>query len=392
MLSSPEILTAAPAPWSAQVGAIEVHGGAGCLAELVPAIGQLGGSRVLLVTDPGVRRSGAVERVTDQLAASTLVEIFDRVDENPSDLQVEDGTAVAEDFGPDLLLAVGGGSAMDCAKGINFLLTNGGPMDRWQGHHQPREPMLPSIGIPTTAGTGSEAQSFALISRSSDHQKMACGAPGARFRKVFLEPDLVTTVPAGVAAATGMDALSHAVESYVTTRGNPISRLLAAEAWRLLASSIDAYLTKRERGAEALLGSHLAGAAIEQSMLGAAHATANPLTARWGVTHGVAVGLTLPPVVRFNAPVAAERYGELLAIAGLGEPGAADAAEGLARWLESFRRRARLPESLSALGHSGIDSATLAALAADAQGQWTGTFNPRALEAQDFVELYRSIL
>ena len=141
--------------------------------------------------------------------------------------------------GFDLLIGLGGGSAMDCAKGINFILTNGGRMEDYWGVDKATKPMLPSIGIPTTAGTGSEAQSFALISQEDTHQKMACGDKKARFRTVILDPALTKSTPKGVTAATGIDAISHAVESYVSTRRNPISQMFAKEAWRLLEKSFE---------------------------------------------------------------------------------------------------------------------------------------------------------
>src|SRR5207249_10078818 len=186
---------------------------------------------------------------------------------------------------------VGGGSAMDCAKGINFLLTNGGRMADYQGFGKAKKPMLPSIGIPTTAGTGSEAQSFALIADEQTHMKMACGDRKAAFHIAILDPEVTVSQPAKVTAITGVDALSHAVESYVTTRRNPLSQLFAREAWRLLQANFEKVLRRPdnlEARSAMQLGAYLAGSAIETSMLGAAHALANPLTAHYGMTHGIA--------------------------------------------------------------------------------------------------------
>ena len=316
--------------------------GEGRLAELGEAARSLGGARVLLVTDPGVQRAGHAAAAEAALRAAGLaVTVFAAVHENPTSDDVAAGAAFAAAVagGVDLIAAVGGGSALDTAKGINFLLTNGGRMEDYQGHGRAARPMLPSIGVPTTAGTGSEAQSYALISDPVSHRKMACGDDKARFRTVILDPALTATAPARVVATAGLDAVSHAVESYVSTRANPPSRLLAGEAWRLLAAqprdrprsadrlrtagpSLDgaaadpAATLRRARGA-VTWAAHLAGAAIEQSMLGAAHATANPLTARFGIVHGEAVALMLPAVVRYNAPAAGDRYAELATAAGL---------------------------------------------------------------------------
>lgn len=363
--------------------------GAGCLARLGEVARELGGSRVLVVTDAGLKAAGHPDRALAALEEAGLEAfLFDGVAANPSEAEVEAGTAVARERGVDLLVGLGGGSAMDCAKGINFLLTNGGRMEDYWGSGKAQRPMLPSVGVPTTAGTGSEAQSFALISRSGDHRKMACGDPKARFRAVLLDPELTASTPRRVAAAAGIDAVAHAVESHVTRRRNPISARYAREAWRLLAGSLAASLHSPQNEAargRMLLGAHLAGAAIEGSMLGAAHATANPLTAVYGTTHGVAVGLMLPSVVRFNGPAVGELYRELLALSG--ESAGDDPAESLARRLESLRRAAGLPGRLRELG---IEEGVLPELARRAAQEWTGTFNPRPLEEPDFLRLYQA--
>jgi alcohol dehydrogenase len=365
-----------PEAFTAEVGGIRLHFGAGSLDLLGSLARELGGTRVLLVTDPGVRAAGHAGTAVAFLKREGIeVDLFDRVEENPTSLHVEDGRAFAAGFGPDLIVAVGGGSAMDTAKGINFVLTNGGRMEDYQGSGKASKPMLPSIGVPTTAGTGSEAQSYALISHPQTHAKMACGDRQARFRDVVLDPELVASVPRRVAAAAGIDAVSHAVESFVTRRGNPVSRMLAREAWRLLEGSLEAYLadTGNLRAAgDSLLGSHFAGAAIEASMLGAAHSTANPLTAHYGIVHGVAVGLMLPPVVRFNAAAVGELYREL---------------DGrLPERLAELRARVSLPERLR---DCGVEEELLPVLAEEAARQWTAQFNPRPVTAEDLLTIYR---
>ncbi len=164
---------------------------------------ELGGTRVLLVTDPGLEHAGHPQRAEGSLReAGIAVAVFDGVKENPSDKQVSAGVAVAREHAADLLVAVGGGSAMDCAKGINFLYTNGGRMADYRGHNKATKPMLPSVGIPTTSGTGSEAQSYALITDDSSHMKMACGDTKAAFRVSILDPELTVTQPRFVTAAT----------------------------------------------------------------------------------------------------------------------------------------------------------------------------------------------
>jgi alcohol dehydrogenase len=341
--------------------------------------------RAFLVTDPGVRSAGHAQRAAAALeSAGVAVGLFDGVGENPSSAEVEAGRQAAAAFSPDLLVAVGGGSALDCAKGINFLLTNGGRMEDYWGFGKARLPLLPAIGVPTTAGTGSDAQSYALISQEGTHRKMACGDRSARFRAVLLDPELAATVPRRVAAIAGLDALSHAVESFVSRRRNPVSRLCSREAWRLLEGHLERFLAvpgDRAAAEAMLLGAHLAGAAIENSMLGAAHGCANPLTARHGVPHGIAVALGLPHVVRWNASGDPDLYRGLDA--------RFDGA-GLAVRIEELRAAAGLPARLSAVAEWGIGRSDLPGLAAAAAAEWTSSFNPRPATPADLLAIYEA--
>lgn len=342
----------------------------------------LGGRRILIVTDAGIVRAGHVARAVAAIADKALESfVFDRVEENPTTRHVDWCVQFARQHGIDLIVGLGGGSSMDTAKGANFLLTNGGKMADYWGVGKAAQPMLPMIAVPTTAGTGSEAQSFALIADERTHQKMACGDRKAACRIALLDPELTVSQPDRVAAACGIDALAHAVETLVTTRRNPISQAFSREAWSLLS---DAFPRMLHDGADLvaraklLLGAHYAGIAIENSMLGAAHAAANPLTAHHRVTHGVAVGLMLPHVVRFNAESCAALY------AGLVDKGA-ESGEALAAKLTELMHAAGLPTTLP---NCGVDAPDYALLAEEASRQWTAQFNPRPVDAADFERLY----
>jgi alcohol dehydrogenase len=348
----------------------------------------MGLRRVLLVSDPGLQSSGHPARARSLLAAAGLeVAPFTDFQHDPDSAMVERGALAARAAQVDAFVAVGGGSSLDCAKGANFLLTGGGHMADYRGYGKARQPLLPMIAVPTTAGTGSEAQSYAVISDAATHDKMACGDPTAAFRLALLDPELTTTMPRTVTATAGYDALSHAVESAVTASRTPLSRLYAREAFRLLDRHyervLDQPLDVKARGAM-LWGAHLAGAAIEASMLGATHACANPLSARYGTAHGVAIALLLPHVVRWNALAAAEGYAELLTAAGH-EPGS-DPAETLAERLEALAVRGGLPRGLRAAGVAEDD---LESLAEKASEQWTGRFNPRPFDRAGALEVYR---
>jgi len=366
--------------------------GEAVLSRLGELARELSFTRTLIVADPGIAAAGHVDRVAALLDAEGIARFaFHDFDANPDTRMVEAGRAAAASHGIDSIVAIGGGSSLDCAKGINFLLTNGGSMRDYQGFAKARAPMLPSIGIPTTAGTGSEAQSYALISDAETHVKMACGDPKAAFRVAILDPALTVSQPRAVAAVAGYDAISHAVESYVTGRRTAMSDLFAAEAWRLLEAHYERVLEEpgdiAARGAM-LLGAHEAGIAVEQSMLGATHACVNPLTARYGTTHGVAIAVMLPHVVRWNARHVGDRYRRLLAIAGDEDVASAPAdvaADRLAARLESLRGAGGLPATLRELR---VPREELAALAAEAWKQWTGTFNPRPFDAAAALKLY----
>jgi len=372
---------------------IRVIFGENAIAQLGNLTKELNAHCVLLVTDSGLLRAGHVERALHFLQKESLeVFIFSDIEENPTTRHVENGVQLAKTRGPiDLIIALGGGSAMDCAKGINFLLTNGGKMEDYWGVDKATQPMLPSIGIPTTAGTGSEAQSFALISQEKTHIKMACGDKKARSRVVILDPVLLKTVPRKVAAITGTDAISHAVESYVCTKRNPISQMFAKEAWRLLEKNFEIILKEPENIAaqsSMLLGAHFAGMAIENSMLGAAHACANPLTTRYGIIHGIAVGLMLPPVIRFNNPAVNHYYEDLLNLAGISTTPSMGCGEKLSERIIALKAAANLPHRLR---ECGVDEQTLPELAQAAAKEWTGNFNPQPVSEAALLKLYEAV-
>lgn len=378
----------APFDYDPQTRIVFQPGGLNRLGEFAR---QLGAKRVLLVTDPGLAEAGHPERALDLLRHDGLdVLLFDQVSPDPTTADVERGLAVARDAKIDLLVGLGGGSSMDCAKGINFLLTNGGRMEDYMGFGKAARPMLPMIAVPTTSGTGSEAQSYAIIARESDHMKMACGDRKAACRIAILDPELTLSMPHGVTAATGIDALSHALESFVTNRRSAISSLFSREAWKLLSRSfprvLDNPLDIEARG-NMLLGAHLAGMAIENSMLGAAHACANPLSAHLGMTHGVAVGLMLPHVIRYNAAVADPQYAELASLVRISPPNGKPVSFALADYIQGLYDQADLNPDLTA-----VDRGLVPTLASEAATQWTGKCNPRPVDQAQFEELYRCVL
>ena len=361
--------------------------GCGTLGRLGAIAAEMGCKRPLLVADHGLVTAGHVALAERHLAGAGLdVVHFHEFDVDPDTTMVEAGCAVARPHEIDSIIGLGGGSSMDCAKAINLLLTNGGRIEDYRGYGKATRPMLPMIGVPTTAGTGSEAQSYAVIADAATRMKMACGDPKAAFRVAILDPELTLSQPARVAATSGFDAIAHAVETAVTTLRTALSDCFAREAWRLLDASYETVIDRPddvEARAAMHLGAFYAGLAIEQSMLGAAHACANPLTARYQMTHGVALAILLPHIVRWNSATA-PLYRRL--VPPMGDAGGGDPGEWLAARLRALGRHAGLPDRLRT---EGVDSADLPQLADDAAGQWTGTFNPRPLTAVDALEVYR---
>lgn len=361
--------------------------GEGSIDRLGALATELGFSRTLLVADAGLVQAGHLEHARVSLEAAGVRTIeFSEFGPNPDADMLDAGRRHAEGRNIDSIIGLGGGSSLDCAKGINFLLTQGGAIHDFHGYGKATRPMLPMIGVPTTAGTGSEAQSYAIISDPRTHRKMACGDPKAAFRAVILDPCLTLTQPQAVTAAAGYDAIAHAVESFVCTKRTTRSQELSLEAWRLLDAHYERVLAApNDLAARAAmqLGAFYAGTAIELSMLGATHACANPVTAKYGTTHGHAIAILLPHVVRWNASAAEPLYAELVRISHATHE--SHASEILAERLSVLAAAGKLPRTLA---DAGAIRSELPALANEASEQWTGTFNPRPFDATGALEIY----
>lgn len=360
----------------------EVIFGAGKLSVIGEKARGLGACRVLLVTDPGLRKAGHEARCLRYLEAAGLeVFVFDEVRENPTTRDVDRCVEVAAGHEIDLIVGLGGGSSMDTAKGTNFILTNGGRMQDYWGVGKAEKPMLPLIVVPTTSGTGSECQSFALIADAESHMKMACGDKKAAAAVAILDPELTLTMPRAVTAHTGIDAIAHALETAVCRKRTDVSLAYSRIAWSLLNSGLERVLEAPDDlvgRARMQLGAAFAGTAIENSMLGAAHSCANPLTAHFGIIHGEAVGVMLPHVIRHNASDAdaAEIYEQL---------GGEKLADRVTQLLESCGMKTRL-------GDLGVTAQVLPMLADEAARQWTAQFNPVTLDQEGAAALYQRAL
>lgn len=364
--------------------------GPGAIEQLGLQAAALGFTRSLIVADRHLASVGYVDRATKLLRdAGIEVFAFHDFEADPDSATIELGRSFAAPLTVDSIVGLGGGSSLDCAKGINFLLTNGGQIQDYVGYGKAARPMLPMIGVPTTAGTGSEVQSYAVISDAGTHRKMACGDPQVAFRLAILDPQLTLSQPQAVTAASGFDAIAHAVETYVSINRTSLSEIFSREAWRLLEANYETVLREPNNLAarEAMqLGACLAGIAIENSMLGATHACANPLTAHYGTTHGAALAMLLPCVVRWNGATCSERYADLLRVSRQGLRGQANAGNELASKLEELAASGGLGTTLS---RAGIVADDLPTLATEAAEQWTGQFNPRPFGFEGALEVYK---
>jgi alcohol dehydrogenase class IV len=369
----------------------------GAAGQIGPHAARLGAKRAMVVSDPGIVRAGLTRPVLESLDGAGLgVEVYDAVEPDPRVELVERALEAYRSAGCDLVVAVGGGSAMDTAKACAILATNPGPLRDYEGWEKFQTPPAPLFAAPTTVGTASEVTPFLVITDAAAKFKFTVGSPQAAPRIAFLDPLLTLGLPANVTAATGMDALTHAIESYTSLLSSPLSEGLALHAIRLLSGSIRAAVANSNNlGAMSnmLVGANVAGLAFSNTRLGNVHALAHPVGAFWKIPHGVANALLLPHVLEYNA-LACPRKLIDVALA-LGEPPASlgvgngavteyDAALGAAAAVRRLERDIGIPERLSDLG---VDRASIPDMAADAMKSANIAINPRKTTVNELIGL-----
>lgn len=286
--------------------------GAGTMAKLPECAKKLGGSHAMLISGPTLRKMGIVDKAADYLKeAGMQVDIFTDVEANPSVTTVEKATEAFKETGADFIVALGGGSPMDVAKAVGVTAKFGGSITEYEGAHKVPGKIIPLIAIPTTAGTGSEVTAFSVITDHSRDYKLTVFSYELLPSYAILDPVLLTSAPASVAAACGIDAFIHAEEAYVSTAASPFSDAMAEKAMELIGKNIRRFVARRTdiEAAEAMLtGSLFAGIAFSFARLGNVHAMSHPVSAFFDVPHGVANAILLPVIAEYNALADHGRY------------------------------------------------------------------------------------
>jgi alcohol dehydrogenase len=373
----------------------DVHFGFGSVHSLPDHVRTIGGRKVLVVTDAGVRAAGIVDCVTGALTrAAADVVIYDNVTADSGSALIGEGVDVLKARGADLVVGVGGGSALDTAKAIAALATNpGSPLD-YVGLHKLKVRPLPTIAIPTTAGTGSEVSLWSVFTDDRRKLKVAIGGVLIYPTIAVCDPELTVGLPQALTASTGLDALAHAIESYTNKACQPISAALALEAIRLIGANLRSAATHGDRESRyaMLLASTMAGMAMNPTRLGLAHALAMPLGS-WDlkIPHSIAIAVTLPTVMEFNSCAAPERF---VAVArALGESlDDCNIEEGAGRAAQSVRRLAAdigIPKSLSQFG---LTERHVPDVVEEAMKSGNVAVNPRSTTKEQLADILRSTL
>jgi len=369
--------------------------GAGCLSTLAERVGMLGGKKPLLVADGGMTQLGYTARVVSMLEEADIAcAVYDGTVPNPTDHNVDEGTAVYRNENCDMLISLGGGSAHDCCKGIGILATNGGQIQDYEGLDQLTQPLPPYIAINTTAGTASEMTRFTIITNSSNHVKMAIVDWRVTPDVAINDPELMVDMPPSLTAATGMDALTHAVEAYVSTAATPITDACALQAIRLIGQYLRKAVARgddMEARDKMAYAEYLAGMAFNNASLGHVHAMSHQLGGFYNLPHGVCNALLLPHVSRVNLMARTERFADIADALGEVTTGLSerDAAYMAIDAIEELSMDVGIPQTLSELGVKAEDIPTMVG---NAQKDVCTLTNPRKLTDDEVAAIYHAAL
>lgn len=370
---------------------LNIRFGSGAIRSLRGELSALQANRVFFITDPGVKKAGIVDGPVKALEdAGIAVELFSEVEANPRDTTIEATVNKVKAFGADVVVGFGGGSAMDAAKGVALLATNGGRIADYDGTDRVRIDPLPLVAVPTTAGTGSEVTANAAVTHTERHYKMSVRSPRIIPSLAILDPDLLHSLPKFVAATSGIDALVHAVEGFLSLRSSALSDVMAREAMRLLYRNLRPFVAhpaNQEAAGAMLFGSMLAGIVISNTGTGNDHAIARALGGVCDVAHGVATAIMLPPVLQFNALARPEKMSLIAEDFELSTAGGAQVtARRVIEELQSLLVDLGVPTTLSEIGVTREVVPELVEVAIGNVGP-----NPRRTTKEDIERLILSV-
>ncbi len=362
--------------------------GLGVVSQIAEELKKAGGVKPLIVTDPGIRKAGIVDKVTAKLdEAGVVYEIFDGVEANPKDVNAEEGARVARKAGTDCLIAVGGGSPIDCAKAIGVLLAHDAEFIKpYEGKTAATLPNPLLITVPTTSGTGSELTFSSVITDTKNHYKMTVKSPYTAAQVAVCDPELTVTVPAGVTAATGVDALTHAIEGFTATCSEPIGDACALYSIELIAGNL---VRAVENGADIearsnmLMGSMLGGIAFSHSDVASVHCIAEALGSMYDLPHGTCNAIFLPYVMEYNMDYCRERYARVATAMGLTWETVDEGAKKAVEFVKQLTKDVKLPTFASL----DPDPADFHQLAVMSYRNGSNGSNPRPMEIEDYEKL-----
>ncbi|EHK2356678.1 L-threonine dehydrogenase [Clostridium perfringens] len=369
--------------------------GADCLKDAGDQVGELGFKKALIVTDKVLGQIGIVKKVTDVLDNKNIeYAIYDETKPNPTVKNVNDGLALLKEKECDFVISLGGGSAHDCAKGIALLATNGGEIKDYEGVDKSKKPQLPMVGINTTAGTGSEMTLFAIITDEERHIKMALVDKHLTPIIAVNDPMLMLAMPKSLTAATGMDALTHAIEAYVSTSATPITDACAEKAIELISNYlVNAVENGQDVEARDMMAyaEYLAGMAFNNASLGYVHAMAHQLGGFYNLPHGVCNAILLPHVQEYNKATSASRLAKIAKIMGgnIEELTDEQGADLCIDMIKSLSQTIGIPEGLGVLGVKESDFETLATNALNDACSLT---NPRKGNLEEVIAIFKKAM
>lgn len=371
--------------------------GAGARKELPGVMERLGLKKALVATDKGLIKVGTSKMVTDILDEHGIpYEIYSEIKPNPTVKNVQDGVAAFKASGADCIIAIGGGSSMDTAKGIGIVTTNPEFSDvvSLEGVAPTKNKSIPIIALPTTAGTGAEVTINYVIIDETKQKKMVCVDPNDIPAVAIIDPELMYSLPKGLTAATGMDALTHAIEGYITKGAWALSDMFEIEAIRMINENLVTAVEEptNPKGREGMaLAQYVAAQAFSNVGLGLVHGMAHPMGSLFDVPHGVANALLLPTIMEFNMPCCIEKYGVIARTMGVDTSGmsAEEAAQAACDAVKALAIKVGIPQHLTDLG---IKESDIPALAQQAIEDVCTPGNPRDVTLEDIVELYKKVL